>query len=207
MAKKHFAAFFIITVVTVFVVACCEDWDEQKCLDEHTTLMRKADCPGPPSTPIIILELKPGGGNATQWTVQQPGGSPEVQADSGNSMFSDCTTCTLRDDFIGAKVLAFDYLPKGATDWETEAVQATKIVAKKDNIKMEITRSFNNIYYRVEDNSSSPACWCVAYSSLPIDTGEVPSELYELEADDIKHISGSTEVEVDAVRIQPYVLN
>jgi hypothetical protein len=202
MAKKHFAAIFIITMVTVLMVACCEDWDEQKCLDEHGTLMRKSECPAPPSTPIIILELKPGGGNATQWTVQQPGGSPEVQDDSEVSMFSDCTTCTLRDDFIGAKVLAFDYLPDGGTEW----VQATKIVAKKDNIKMEITRSFNNIYYRVEDSSSGP-CWCVAYSSLPIDTGEVPSELYEFDADDIKHISGGTEVDVESVRIQPYVLN
>ncbi len=205
MSRKNIAALFIIAVVAVFMVACC---DEQKCLNENDTLMRKADCgPWPPSTPIIILELRPGGGNATQWTYQKPGGSPAVQNDSGVSMFSDCTTCTLRDDFIGAKVLGFDYLPKGKTDWNTEAKQATKIVAKKGNIKMVITRSFNNIYYRVEDNSASPPCWCVAYSSLPIDTGEVPSELYEFDADDIMHISGTTEEPVDAVRIQPYVLD
>jgi hypothetical protein len=105
---------------------------------------------------------------------------------------------------MGAKVVSFEYLPVGASDWNTEAKQATKIVAKKDNIKLEISKSGNKIYYRVEDNTTS--CWCVAYSSGMTETGTVPQELHEFDPDDITHVAGSTSEAVSAVKIVPYVL-
>jgi hypothetical protein len=198
MSRKHFTALLVIAVAAVFMVACCEDWDKQKCMDEHGLIEPPIN---PPSTPIIILGLRPIDG-AVEWSYDG-----NAQGNSTHTMFVDDESCDLRADFIGSKLIQFVYLPENETDWNN-AQPAKKIVAKNSDIKMVITRNgiFGARYY-IEDktNPSSPRL-CTADASLPIETGDVPKELYELEFNELIHVDGTVETKVEKVKIQPYVL-
>ena len=84
---------------------------------------------------------------------------------------------------------------------------STNARATKPSTLLESGNGIFGARYYVEDksNPSNPKI-CTADASLPIETGDVPVELYDLEFNELYHVDGTIQTKVDKVKIQPYVL-
>jgi len=121
MFSKRVGAVVVVLAFAIFMAGCC---NEEDCRNDYGLIKTKAECletydtlvdfdPGAGDSPIIILEPNASTPGFLGW--REEGGSTWFSA--GPSMFDSNGFATLREDFIGTRVLQLKYLPEGETNW------------------------------------------------------------------------------------------
>jgi hypothetical protein len=189
MTRKHTAAVLVIVAVVV-LMAGCPPKTKEECMTEYDLVERVGS---PPSTPIIIVEPAHLGATNLVW---KRGTATFTASSPPTSIFDDCT---LRADFIGRALLAFEYRKKS----DPTTHNATKIGLKKAGVKFTVTHNapFGAMWSAKSD--SDPSKNCPQIFAGPIPAGDfLPEELIDLEADGFKHDDGSGEVDADYFGMQ-----
>ncbi len=201
MSRKHIVALMLLFAVGILFGGCgpAEEPAEEPTREEQPAVTSEPR----PDTPIIILERR-ASTTLTDWTYKKKESDPPaVQSKADQSMFSECAAASLRTDFIGSKVLQFVYLSKGDTDW-AKAKDATKIVAKKSGVKVEITAPADGgARFYIEDSNCTHCSTCIAVAdpSGQVETGTVPPELYDLNWGDLKHEENGVLVSIEKFKL------
>jgi len=155
-----------------------EEWTIEKCKTTHD-LITKPECgtlPGPPG-PIITIE--PGGGSSAPVSIKV-NGTP--QQDSTNSIFppNEWDVCELRQDFIGTKILEFEYFVAGISTGK----KADFVTITNDDYRIEIRRtSSNKIHWTVKQRTGALRVCAGPDSTTSYTDGYLPSEFFIIDGE------------------------